>query len=415
MKIAVKLDKRFPNKDSKFPVKYYFYNLGKQIYVSTGMFAAEGEFDEDNFFSLKETKTRNDYRRNNIAIIQELERASQLYHELKTKGKANITPTHFTEILFSAQKKQATTFYSLFEKFISEKDGRTKEVYQYTYNALKNLYPKEMYFEDIDYQFLKAFDAECRKKGNKINTISIHLRNIRAVYNEAMKLKIVSKDMYPFDDYTIKNEETEHRDISVENLRKLFAYEGTEAENYARDCAKLIFCLIGINTTDLYDLEAPVDGYINYRRDKTGRLYSIKIAPEMLPLFERFKGQKSFLCFSEQFKDSRELTKKINGGKWIVQKYCKAEKKTKRYEGIKYGLKTIGEKLGIGELTAYYMRHTWGTLAGELNVPKETISKSLGHGKKDVTDIYVRYDHKKIEEANRKVLDYVFEAKSPVQ
>lgn len=408
MKIAVKLDKRFPNKDYKFPVKYYFYNMGKQLYVSTGMFAAEGEFDEDNFFSLKELKTRNENRRNNIVIIQELERANRLYHELKTKGKANITPSHFSDLFFSDQKKQAIPFYSLFEKFISEKEGRTKEVYQHTYNTLKKLYMKEMYFEDIDYEFLKSFSAECRKNGNKINTLSIHLRNIRAVYNEAMKMKIVSKDLYPFDDYKINNEETEHRDVSMENLRRIFAYEGTEAENYARDCAKLIFCLIGINTTDLYDLQAPKDGIINYRRNKTGKLYSIKVEPEMLPLFERFSGEGSFLCFSEQFKDSRELTKKINGGKWIVQKYCKAEKKTKRYEGIKYGLSTIGEKLGIGDLTAYYMRHTWATLAGELEIPKETISKALGHGKKDVTDIYVKYNRKKIDEANRKVLDYVF-------
>jgi integrase len=54
------------------------------------------------------------------------------------------------------------------------------------------------------------------------------------------------------------------------------------------------------------------------------------------------------------------------------------------------------------------MRHTWATLAAELDIPKETISAALGHGKKTVTDIYIQFDRKKIDEANRKVIDHVF-------
>jgi hypothetical protein len=54
------------------------------------------------------------------------------------------------------------------------------------------------------------------------------------------------------------------------------------------------------------------------------------------------------------------------------------------------------------------MRHTWATLAAELDIPKETISAALGHGKKTVTDIYIQFDRKKIDEANRKVISHVF-------
>lgn len=413
MKIAVKLDKRVRTKDNKYPVKYYFYNAGKQIYVSTGLYALESEFDKDGFFLLKNIKTRDENRRNNIVLTREIERANMLYYDLKVKGKGNISPDRFCELLFANEKKQSITFNLFYEEFIDRKTGRTKELYEHTYNIIKKIFKKELYFEDIDYRFLIEFETNCRKRGNKVNTISIHLRNIRAVYNEAMKLKVVSKDLYPFDDYKVKNEETEHRALSVDNLRKIFAYEGSEAENYARDCAKLMFCLIGINTTDLYDLDYAVDGYINYRRDKTGRLYSIKIEDEMIELFDRFKGKESFLCFKEQFRDSHELTKKINGGKWKVKKNNAADKKEKQYEGIKRGLISIGEALGLGKITAYYMRHTWATIAGELDIPKETIAQALGHGRKDVTDIYIKYNRQKTDEANRKVLDYVFKNKRP--
>lgn len=54
------------------------------------------------------------------------------------------------------------------------------------------------------------------------------------------------------------------------------------------------------------------------------------------------------------------------------------------------------------------MRHTWGTLAGELDIPKETIAQALGHATNSVTDIYIKFNRNKIDEANRKVIDYVF-------
>ena len=42
-----------------------------------------------------------------------------------------------------------------------------------------------------------------------------------------------------------------------------------------------------------------------------------------------------------------------------------------------------------------------------MKIPKETIAAALGHGKKDVTDIYISFDQKKIDEANRRVIDYL--------
>ena len=60
-------------------------------------------------------------------------------------------------------------------------------------------------------------------------------------------------------------------------------------------------------------------------------------------------------------------------------------------------------------LTSYWARHTWATLAAELEIPKETIAKALGHGGNEVTDVYIRFDDKKIDIANRRVIDYLNE------
>ena len=83
-------------------------------------------------------------------------------------------------------------------------------------------------------------------------------------------------------------------------------------------------------------------------------------------------------------------------------------------------LKQIGEteRKGLGgkkirkplfpDLSSYWSRHTWATIAAELDIPKETISAALGHNiGSAVTSIYINFDYKKVDDANRKVIDYV--------
>ena len=61
------------------------------------------------------------------------------------------------------------------------------------------------------------------------------------------------------------------------------------------------------------------------------------------------------------------------------------------------------------QMSSYYNRHSWETFASEIGISLETIGRALGHSvwEKTVTAVYVKYDNKKIDEANRKVIDYL--------
>ncbi len=61
------------------------------------------------------------------------------------------------------------------------------------------------------------------------------------------------------------------------------------------------------------------------------------------------------------------------------------------------------------KISTYWARHTWATIASELDIPKETIAAALGHGGNTVTDIYIDFDQKKVDEANRKIIAYLAE------
>jgi integrase len=417
MKVKITLDKRTPNLEGKYPIILSFSNFGKTSTFSFGIYVSENEFDKDNqilFLSNKETKANNS--RINTRLTGELAKANAFLLSMQIEGKDNISPVLFKELFLKkdnrAESKSIISFNSYFHEQIKKMEKRTGEIYESTLNKIEKYYSRTIQFEEIDKSWIDQFvdkmkQEQIRKKnttktGLSINTQSLHLRNIRAIINNAIDDRLMELNLYPFRKYKIKSEETEHRNISVEKLRELFNFTGTRSENWAGDVAKLIFFLIGINASDLYDLDYPENGRISYRRNKTGRLYSIFLEPEATELIEKFKGENHFLCFQEQFSNAADFLKKINGETIY-------DKKTGEKKILKRGLNTLGDAIGVSYLTSYVLRHTWATLADDLEVPDRTIAKSLGHGKKTVTDVYINFDRKKIDKANRSVIDFVLE------
>lgn len=59
-------------------------------------------------------------------------------------------------------------------------------------------------------------------------------------------------------------------------------------------------------------------------------------------------------------------------------------------------------------ITTYYARHTWATIAAALDVPDDVISQALGHAARNsTTAIYIERSQRKVDEANRRVIDFV--------
>lgn len=293
------------------------------------------------------------------------------------------------------------TFVKHYEQFMESKTNRgTRGVYKHTLDRIrafdKNVDNKM--FEDIDLKWLTDFEAFCAKTACK-NARNIHLRNIRAVFNNAIDYGITTA--YPFRRFKIRPEATRKRSMSVEELRRLFDYPVEDYAEIYRDMFRLIFMLVGINSVDLHGLKSITrDGRIEYKRAKTGRLYSIKVEPEAMEIINKYRGVKGLLCIADRWIDSRNFRHQCNKA---LQKIGQVERKGRG------GKKTItAEFEGV---TTYWARHTWATIAASLDIPKDTIAAALGHGGDTVTDIYIDFDQKKVDAANRRVLDWVLYGK----
>lgn len=291
---------------------------------------------------------------------------------------------------------ESRLFMTRLKKFADAKKGSTKQIYMHTYGRIQAFSEdyERLTFEDITKDWLHSFEDFLSQTSPSKNARNIHLRNIRAVFNDAIDDEITS--YYPFRKFKIRPVPTAKRSLTVEQLRTLFDYPVEEYAQRHLDMFKLIFFLVGINLVDLFGLESITnDGRIEYNRAKTGRKYSIKVEPEAMEIIDKYKGNKLLIAEAEKYNNHKDYMKCIN----------RALQRIGETELGKHGAKTFHPL--FPELTTYWARHTWATIAASLDIPKETIAAALGHGGNTVTDIYIDFDRKKVDEANRRVIDWV--------
>ena len=257
-------------------------------------------------------------------------------------------------------------------------------------------------FGDITLKWLRDLDGKLVKDGLSQNSRNIHFKNIRTCLNRAIDEELTTN--YPFRRFKIRPEETRKRNLPAKELRRLFNYTVEPYQEYYLDYFKLMFFLIGINGTDLYNLKKVENGRVEYRRAKTQKLYSIKVEPEVMEIIDRHRSQNGdgLLDITDRWKSPKDFIKNMNI----------ALKKIGKLEIVGRGGKKKITPMWP-ELSTYWSRHSWASIAyNDLNISKDIIAQALGHEMGvGVTEIYLNKDQKLIDRANRRVLDWVLYGK----
>ena len=292
----------------------------------------------------------------------------------------------------------ANTLLEVAKRFTAMKKESTRLTYERTVKHLEAFISKGQtnVLDEVNKSWLTAFDNYLAESNPSPNARALHFRNLRAIFNYAIDEELTAN--YPFRRFKIKTVKTDKRSLSVAVLRQVFTYPIEDWQEQYRDMFKLSFMLMGINFADMLNLKRSDmrEGRIVFNRHKTARLYSMKVEPEARVLIEKYAGTDHLLSIMDGRKDYLQYVRQTNNA-----------------------LRKIGDcdRSGLGgkkthhaicpELSTYWARHTWATIAASLDIPKETIAAALGHGGNTVTDIYIDFDRRKVDEANRKVLDWV--------
>lgn len=86
---------------------------------------------------------------------------------------------------------------------------------------------QKLEFNDIDYIYLTKWESYMRQNDFKENSMSVHFRTLRSIYNKAIKEEIVQKSSYPFETYKISKFNTKTRKRAITKAEILQRSNGT--------------------------------------------------------------------------------------------------------------------------------------------------------------------------------------------
>ena len=175
--------------------------------------------------------------------------------------------------------------------YVQESDRKrsTKENLMTTVTVLQEFRPG-LDFKDITYTFLKEFEVHLKEKGNSVNTIAKHLRQLRTLVNEAINQGYIPSDAYPFRKYKIKQEKGRKEFLTPDELRKLENLQVADKKLRHVLDAFLFCCYTGLRYSDFCQLTPENIIRVNGKR----WLYfkSVKTDVEIrLPLHLLFEGK----------------------------------------------------------------------------------------------------------------------------
>lgn len=283
--------------------------------------------------------------------------------------KRGIQPT--LALLRDAIKKNTpinVTFTVFAKEYVKHSDRRksTKDNLITTINVLQEFRPG-LDFKDITYSFLKDFETYLREKGNGVNTVAKHLRQLRTLVNEAINQGYIHADAYPFRKFKIKQEKGRHEFLTPDELRRLENLEVHDRKLRHVLDAFLFCCYVGLRFSDFCQL-AP-ENFIKVNGKRWLHFKSIKTGIELrLPLHLLFEGKALTIL------DRYSIEKFADLG-------CNSD--VNKYLSQIAGMARIRK-----HITYHTARHTCATLLIHQGVPITTVQKLLGHTSVKTTEIY---------------------------
>lgn len=254
-------------------------------------------------------------------------------------------------------------------------------------------------FSAMTEQLIADYNAFLVQRGMVRNSISFYMRIMRAVYNKAVRQKLVEQS-HPFTEVYTGIDRTRKRAVSesvISQLYKLNLAEGTPLA-LARDIFIFSYCTRGMAFVDIAYLkkENIQNGVICYARRKTGQLLSVRIEPSIQRIIDRYSSALSPYVFPILTStDTKEA----------YEEYQIAINNHNRQ------LRRLSKMLPAGcKLTSYTSRHSWATAARNHNVPISVISAGMGHTSEQTTQIYLTMlENSVIDDANQGLIRSLLE------
>ena len=292
-------------KDNSSPIALRITKDRRKKIISLGFSCLDNEWNER---KSEFKKSHNNYIQRNALLDKFKSKASTIIDDFKSDG-IDFTLTQFEERFRGDFKRKSVSVFDYFDYKVDllNEAGRTgsAKAYKDTRDAIFKFCPREdLKFQEIDVSFLDRFEAHLRARGNVDGGIAVRMRQLRALYNDAISKEIISESFYPFKKYKIAKLKGKSikRALTRAEIQKIYEFDVNEYPHLIHSKNYFVFSYFtrGMNFVDMMYLtwDNIHDDTITYIRSKTKGRFSIKIltpVKEILSFYSNYHTKTNYV------------------------------------------------------------------------------------------------------------------------
>jgi len=398
-KITLVLDTRREKKKGKYPVKLRVWDKlsRKAKQYSTGLNLTEREFEG----AWATKKTRKEFLpvKNDLKTIEA--KAEAIAREMKLFIFKEFERKMFRKV--GDEDNILTSYQKAIDRYDHLQQYGTKIVYNCALKSIKEFLKestgkeitKRVSFFEVTPEWLQDYEKYMiGKMENSPTTVSMYVRTLRTLFNNAIEVGDIPKEIYPFgkSKYIVPNNRNIKKALTINELRKLReASPSSPDQQKARDYFLLSFACNGMNMKDIAmlrweNLEEDSNGRkIVYYREKIKTTAKQDRVPTVVYLTELAEELLTRLSSEGRSKDGYIfpiLDKKLSD----AENYIKIKNFTRF---INQHLKKLAKEIKLtGDISTYFARHSFATIAIQSGASMEFVSEALSHRDLKTTQNY---------------------------
>lgn len=392
--ISIFLDTRRAKSNGKYPVKLRVFTPKPR---KQKLYATKFEYTEKEFNSIwQTTKPRTEHKVQRLELLAIETKANEAANKLNS-----FSFIEFEKRMFRSSGDSDNVYYHYEQKIKSlqaNKQLGTASNYDLSLKSIKRFLgskkgktPTKLSFYEITPEWLNGYERYMIDtiKSSR-TTVGIYLRPLRAIFNTAISDKDIDEAIYPFGKgkYQIPAGKGTKRAISKAQVKALYqAKPLNQQQQKAKDFWLFSYACSGMNIKDIAQLKYGniKDDKLSYYRAKTintskadMKLVEVVLTSIPLAVIKKY-GNKDKAPDSYVFP--------------IIDKESDPEKQRALIQNftrfINQNIKKLAKSIDLPEdISTYWARHSFATIAINSGASIEFVSDSLNHSNLKTTQAY---------------------------
>jgi integrase/recombinase XerD len=368
------LNKRYKSKDDTYPIIIRLIN-GRDIKLHPTGYKVREKYWHDG----EVTKAHPDSDIINSVIDELIRKAKRYFADCQIRE----IPINLRQVFMSTRSGSFTAYLKHRSK--QHKQAGQIEMRLKVDRYLKEFtlcFGKEIYFGEVDQDFLRTYEAWLIKQGNAANTRAKKFEFLGKYYANAIR-EGKAPEPNPFKAYKIKTTPVKKDKLSLSDIKAMEDLQLLEGPlRLARDLFLFSYYCKGARFETCITMKKAqvIKGRLHFQSNKGMKFMSVALHSKLKAIIDHYKKIDSEYIFGRINIPKEELTGMTKRSKLGSENYM-----------LNRSLKTVAEMVGIKiPLSFHHARHSLAFHLKQSSGNIGAIQDILGHSRSQITEVYLK-------------------------